>query len=186
MEFIPGGTLDEKVAAGPLAEKEISRLGVQLAQGLAAAHEVGVVHRDLKPSNLRVTPDGRVKILDFGLAKLLRPADTDKEALATASSGEPQGAMGTLPYMAPEQLQEEEVDQRCDIYAAGPVLYEIATGQRPFVETCAPRLIDAILHQAPRPPTTLNPRLSPQLERVILKPWTRTRSAAISQRRNYR
>jgi len=169
MEFIPGGTLDEKVAAGPLAEKEISRLGVQLAQGLAAAHEVGVVHRDLKPSNLRVTPDGRVKILDFGLAKLLRPADTDKEALATASSGEPQGAMGTLPYMAPEQLQEEVVDQRCDIYAAGAVLYEIATGQRPFVETRAPRLIDAILHQAPRPPTTLNPRLSPPLERVILK-----------------
>jgi DNA-binding winged helix-turn-helix (wHTH) protein len=119
MEYIPGVTLDEKIAAGPLEEKDISRFGAQMAQGLAAAHEVGVVHRDLKPGNLRLTPDGRLKILDFGLAKLLRPADEDKEAPPTVS--EPQGAMGTLPYMSPEQLQEEEVDSRTDIYAAGAV-----------------------------------------------------------------
>ena len=169
MEYIPGVTLDEKVAAGPLAEQEISRLGTQLAQGLAAAHEVGVVHRDLKPGNLRITPDGRVKILDFGLAELLRPGELDMEVRVTATLSQAQAAMGTLPYMSPEQLQEDNVDLRSDIYAAGAVLYEIATGQRPFVEARGVRLIEAILHQPPRPPTTLNPRVSPQLERIILK-----------------
>jgi len=169
MEYIPGVTLDEKVAAGPLTEQEVYRLGTQLAQGLTAAHEVGVVHCDLKPGNLRVTPDGRVKIMDFGLAKLLHPADEDKEVRATSSLGQPQGAMGTLPYMSPEQLREEDVDPRSDIYAAGAVLYEMATGRRPFVETGRARLIDVILHQSPRLPTTLNPRVSPQLERIILK-----------------
>jgi non-specific serine/threonine protein kinase len=169
MEYIPGVTLDEKVAAGPLVEQEISRLGTQLAQGLAAAHEVGVVHRDLKPGNVRVTPDGRVKILDFGLAELLRPGDEDKEARVTATLSQAQGVMGTLPYMSPEQLQEKNVDSRSDIYAAGAVLYELATGQRPFVETRGVRLIDAILHQAPPAPTTLNPHVSFQLERIILK-----------------
>src|ERR1019366_4346461 len=115
MEYIPGITLSEKVAAGPLAEKEVLRLGVQLAEGLSAAHEHGVVHRDLKPGNVRVTADGRVKILDFGLAKLVGPFSGTE---STQSFGESQAIAGTLPYMAPEQLRGQACDARTAIYGA--------------------------------------------------------------------
>jgi len=166
MEHIPGITLSDKLAAGPLPEKEIARLGAQLAEGLAAAHAEGVVHRDLKPGNLRVTPDGRLKILDFGLAKLLRPVSA---SATTESLTETQAVPGTLPYMAPEQLQGETVDERTDLYAAGTVLYEMATGQRPFQARLLSLLTDEILHELAPPPARLNPRLSPRLEEVILK-----------------
>jgi eukaryotic-like serine/threonine-protein kinase len=128
-EYIAGETLDQKLASGPLAEKEVVRLGSQLAQGLEAAHAEGIVHRDLKPGNLRITPDGRLKILDFGLAQLLPKAG---EADAAATLTQTQVLVGTLPYMAPEQLRGEENDERSDIWAAGAVLYEMATGRRAF------------------------------------------------------
>ena len=166
MEYIPGITLSDKLAAGPLPEKEVLRLGVQLAEGLSAAQEQGVVHRDLKPGNLRLTPDGRLKILDFGLAKLRRPV---RESAATQTLSETQALAGTLPYMAPEQLLGGEIDARTDIHAAGSVLYEMATGQRPFAEVESDQLIGAILRRLPRSPTALNPRLSPELERIIGK-----------------
>ncbi|MGD0792768.1 MAG: protein kinase [Terriglobales bacterium] len=166
MEYIPGITLSEKVAAGPLPEKEVLRLGVQLAEGLAAAHDHGVVHRDLKPGNLRVTSDGRLKILDFGLAKLRLPVTA---SAVTESLSETQAMAGTLPYMAPEQVLGGEVDARTDIHAAGSVLYEMATGQRPFAEVERSQLIGAILRKPPVPPTMLNPRVSPELERIIGK-----------------
>ena len=166
MEYIPGITLSEKVAAGPLPEKEVLRLGVQLAEGLAAAHDHGVVHRDLKPGNLRVTSDERLKILDFGLAKLRLPVTA---TAATESLSETQAMAGTLPYMAPEQLLGEAIDARTDIHAAGSVLYEMATGQRPFAKLEQAQLIAAILRQAPAPPGQLNPQLSPDLERIIGK-----------------
>lgn len=166
MELIPGVTLDEKLSAGALPEKAVIRLGTQLAEGLAAAHAEGVVHRDLKPGNLRLTPDGRLKILDFGLAKLLRPVS---DAAPTESLSQTRGAVGTLPYMAPEQLQGEPADARSDIWAAGAVLYEMATGKRPFAQESAPMLTDAILRQAPVPPRALNANLSPELERILYK-----------------
>jgi tetratricopeptide (TPR) repeat protein len=166
MEYIPGITLSEKVAAAPLPEKEILRLGVQLAEGLAAAHEHGVVHRDLKPGNLRVTSDGRLKILDFGLAKLRLPVMANA---ATESFSETQTIAGTLPYMAPEQLLGGEIDARTDIHATGSVLYEMATGQQPFAQVERSQLIGAILRRPPPLPTALNPRLSPELERIIGK-----------------
>lgn len=166
MELVPGATLDEKLAAGPLSEKEVLRLSIQIAEGLAAAHAHGVVHRDLKPGNLRVAPDGRLKILDFGLAKLFLPASP---TTATESLSHSQALSGTLPYMAPEQLLGEAVDGRTDIHAVGAVLYEMATGQRPFLETHSSRLTDSILHQAPVSPRALNARVSPELERMILK-----------------
>jgi len=166
MEYIPGITLSEKVAARPLPEKEVLGLGVQLAEGLAAAHDQGVVHRDLKPANLRITSDGRLKILDFGLAKLRLPV---ADSAATESLSETQTIAGTLPYMAPEQLLCTEIDARTDIHAAGSVLYEMATGQRPFAELERSQLIGAILRRPPRSPTALNPRLSPELERIIGK-----------------
>jgi len=166
MEHIAGVTLDKKLAGGALPEKDISRLGVQLAEGLAAAHQQGIVHLDLKPSNLLVTGDGRLKILDFGIAKLLHPIS---EAVATASLTEAQPVAGTLPYMAPEQLRGEKIDPRSDIWSAGAVLYEMAAGRRPFREQVTAKLIDAILHQAPVPPRSVNARVSAELERIILK-----------------
>ena len=170
VEYVVGENLSDMITRGSLAEKEIARLGVQLAEGLAAAHAKKVVHRDLKPGNLRVTSDGRLKILDFGIAKFLKPQPEKPAGDATtdSTSGE-QGAIGTLPYMAPEQLDLQVADARTDIYAAGAVLYEMATGQRPFREENAPRLIDAILHQPLVPPRALRPRVSLELERIITK-----------------
>ncbi|HYA61973.1 MAG TPA: protein kinase [Candidatus Sulfotelmatobacter sp.] len=166
MEYIPGITLSERLAAGPLPEKEVVRLGVQLSDGLAAAHERGVVHRDLKPGNLRLTSDGRLKILDFGIAKLWRPLT---ETAATESSLRSHSISGTFPYMAPEQLAGEEADARTDIHGAGFVLYEMATGQRPFAEVQSGQLLGALMRKAPVPPTTLNPKVSAELERIIGK-----------------
>ena len=165
-EYIAGETLDQKLAKGPLAEKEVVRLGSQLAQGLEAAHVEGIVHRDLKPGNLRITPDGRLKILDFGLAQLLPKAgETDAAATLTQT----QALVGTLPYMAPEQLRGEENDERSDIWAAGAVLYEMATGRRAFPETNGPLLISAILNHDPQVPSKLNRKISPGLEIIVLK-----------------
>jgi len=166
MEYISGITLSEKVARRALPEKELVALGMQLAEGLSAAHENGVVHRDVKPSNLRVTADGRLKILDFGLAKLRRSV---VENATTESLSEMHPIAGTLPYMAPEQLLDEQVDARTDIYAAGAVLYEMATGERPFADVESSQLIGAILRRSPVPPTRLNRRGSPELDRIIDK-----------------
>jgi serine/threonine protein kinase/tetratricopeptide (TPR) repeat protein len=166
MEYIPGITLSAKVAGRPLPEKEVLRLGVELAEGLAAAHDHGIVHCDLKPSNLRITSDGRLKILDFGLAKLWRPVTA---SATTESLSETQAMAGTLPYMAPEQLLGEPIDARTDIHAAGAVLYEMATGQRPFAGVGSAQLIGAILHQVPVQPSVLNSRVSQELDRIILK-----------------
>ena len=166
MEYIPGVNLSDKVVAGGLTEKEVLRIGTQLAQGLTAAHGQGVLHGDLKPGNLRLTPDGRLKILDFGLARLLQPLGTNSP---TAFKTSTPVAAGTLPYMAPEQFERDQVDERADIYAAGAVLYELATGQRMFSEANTARLVKAILGDAAQPPSTINPRISPGLDSVILK-----------------
>ena len=166
MEYIPGISLSEKLASGPLPEKEVLRLGVQLAEGLSAAHEHGVVHRDLKPGNLRVTGDGWLKILDFGLAKLRHPV---AESGATESLTETRSTVGTVPYMAPEQLLGGEINAGTDIHAAGAVLYEMAAGRRPFAEVERLQLIGAILQKSPPPPSAVNPKLSTELDRIIGK-----------------
>src|SRR2546422_3021879 len=128
-EYIAGLTLDHKLATGALSEKEVVSLGIQLAQGLSAAHEHGIVHRDLKPANLRLASDGRLKILDFGLAQLMSHPN---EVGTTATLTQSQEVTGTLPYMAPDQLRGEPAEARTDIWAVGAVLYEMATGRRPF------------------------------------------------------
>ena len=166
MEHVGGTTLAEKLKSGSLPEKEVAQWGSQLASALEEAHEQHVVHRDLKPGNIALTVKGQVKVLDFGLAKLVRPV---AEAITADSLSETQAGAGTLPYMAPEQLRGEKADARSDLYATGAVLYEMATGQRPFPETHGPRLTDAILHQAPPSPGRLKPQLSPRLEEIILK-----------------
>ncbi|HKC71673.1 MAG TPA: serine/threonine-protein kinase, partial [Terriglobales bacterium] len=165
MELISGSDMDQKTAAGALAEKEIVALGRQIAEGLAVAHEHGIIHRDLKPGNLRVTADGRLKILDFGLAQVTRPANLEEPTQSIATDT----VSGTLPYMAPEQLAGDPPDPRSDIYAAGTVLYEMAAGQRPFSDKLTTKLADAILHQPPVTPRAFNAKVSPELERIILK-----------------
>jgi eukaryotic-like serine/threonine-protein kinase len=166
MEYIPGVTLNDKLAEASLPEKQVVALGVQLAEGLSTAHEHAVVHRDLKPGNLRITTDGRVKILDFGLAKLRASAVASP---ASETLSEMYSIAGTLPYMAPEQVLGGEIDARTDIHAAGAVLYEMATGQRAFPTVDRSQLTRAILRRSPRPAGSLNPRLSPELSRIIGK-----------------
>jgi len=167
MELITGQPLNEKLKGGSVSERELMRFGVQLAEGLAAAHEAGVINSDLKPGNIFITPDNRLKILDFGLARLLKGAE---ETDVTQSITADRGAMaGTLPYMSPEQLRGESTDARSDIYAAGTVLYEMATGTRPFPQNQPAQLIGAILHTEPAPPRSINDDVPPGIEAVILK-----------------
>jgi eukaryotic-like serine/threonine-protein kinase len=165
-EYIPGVTLDAKIGGKPLPAKSVLDLGIQLAQGLAAAHDQGVVHRDLKPANLRLTPDGRLKILDFGLAQLVQP---ESDIAATLSLASRDSTSGTLPYMPPEQLRGEKTDARSDLWAAGAVIYEMATGQRPFPDARGALLVDAILNREPKPPREINRDVSKGLENIVLK-----------------
>ncbi|MGA7561296.1 MAG: protein kinase [Terriglobales bacterium] len=166
MEYVGGVAVDARLGSGPLSQKEVLRLGFQLADGLASAHEHGVIHRDLKPANMRLTQDNRLKILDFGLAQFVRQ---EVDMGVTASISETNQVVGTLPYMAPEQLRGEVTDERSDLWSAGVVLYELATGRRPFAFAQVPVLIDAILNKPPELPSTLNPKISPGLEMAILK-----------------
>ena len=169
MELVEGKTLLEAVREGPLSEKEVVRLGSQLARGLATAHEHGVIHRDLKPGNLALTPDGLLKILDFGLARLERlvePAAGEKTASTDTAVGH---VVGTPAYMAPEQLRGKGVDGRTDVYGAGACLYELATGRRPFGSKGGVELSDAVLHEPPASPRSVRGTVSAGLEAVILK-----------------
>jgi TolB-like protein len=166
MEMLEGQTLKHRIAGKPLEEHEIVSLGIQIADALEVAHARDIIHRDIKPANIFVTPRGQVKVLDFGLAKLL-PIET--AATLTAGIAETRAFVGTLPYMAPEQLQGKGVSTRTDIYAIGAVLYEMATGRRPFTEDLAPELTRNILQAQPPRPRELNPAISSGLEAIILK-----------------
>jgi serine/threonine protein kinase len=178
-EYVPGITLDSKLAGQPLPESEVLNLGKQLASGLETAHREGVIHRDLKPSNLRVTPDGRLKILDFGLAFLLH---SDADADVTAPLSSTYSDVGTVPYMAPEQLKGYNTDARTDLWAAAAVLYEMSMGKRPFADLVGPRLVAAILEEEPVAPRALNPKISEGLERVILRALQKTPETATNLR----
>ena len=165
MEYLAGSTLGQRLAAGPLPETEICELGEQIASAIDEAHEHGVIHRDLKPGNVIITPKGQAKVLDFGLARLLLPQDEDALA-ATLSQTQ---VIGTLPYMAPEQLRGEPSDARTDIHALGAVLYEMATGRRAFEAKLATALAADIQAKPPEPPSSQNARISAELDRIILK-----------------
>jgi serine/threonine protein kinase len=165
-EYVPGTSLHEQLLKGRMPEDDILRLSTQLAEGIAAAHGQGIVHRDLKPGNLRVMPDGRLKILDFGLAKPV--AVLAPESPTESTVGAPAVA-GTLLYMSPEQLRGEPADVRADIYSIGAVLYEMGTGRAPFESAHIANLVEAVLHKVPLPPTRLRPELSAHLEQIVLK-----------------
>ncbi len=165
-EYIPGVTLDDKIGGQPLPQAEVLELGIQLTSGLEAAHRAGVLHRDLKPGNLRLNLDGQLKILDFGLAKMMAPIDATAE---TSGLDEKLSVSGTLPYMAPEMVRAQPADARANVWAAGAVLYEMATGKRAFPDKQPSLVVDAILHYDPVRPTLLNQQITPTLEAVMLK-----------------
>ena len=166
-EYVPGITLNAKIGGRPLAEAEVLSIGRQLASGLEAAHREGIIHRDLKPANVKVTPEGRVKILDFGLASLLKSSES--ETAVTAPTTGSYSDAGTLPYMAPEQLKSRACDVRTDLWASGVVLYEMSTGKHPFGELTGAQLIAAILENELVVPRELNPKISEGLQRIIVR-----------------
>ncbi len=166
MELLEGQTLKQRMTGRPMEVEQAVKLGLQMAEALEVAHGKGIVHRDVKPANIFITEGGQAKILDFGLAKPLRPVS--ETTLTETLTGVP-AVMGTLPYMAPEQLRGEDVDARTDLYALGAVLYEMATGRRPFESKVPTALAADIQHKAPAPPRRLNPDLPPKLEDIILK-----------------
>jgi len=165
-EYVPGTSLNEELLKGRMPEDDILLLSTQLVEGVAAAHGQGIVHRDLKPGNLRVMPDRRLKILDFGLAK---PVAVLAPESPTESTVDAPAVAGTLLYMSPEQLRGEPADVRADIYSIGAVLYEMGTGRTPFESAHIANLVEAVLHKAPLPPTRLRPELSAHLEQIVLK-----------------
>ena len=160
MELVEGKTLRELLESGRLPSSRTLDVGVQIADGLARAHGAGIVHRDLKPENVMVSRDGFVKILDFGLAKLTAPADEGASDLPTAAprATDPGTVMGTAGYMSPEQAAGRAVDFRSDQFSLGTLLYEMATGKRPFQRDTAPQTLAAIIQDDPEPLGSLNPR----------------------------
>jgi serine/threonine protein kinase/tetratricopeptide (TPR) repeat protein len=170
MELVDGDGLDRHVTPAGLPAPRVVEMGIALADALAAAHERGVVHRDLKPSNVMLSRDGRVKVLDFGLAKLAEIASNttlSHAATMAAPISEAGVVVGTVPYMAPEQIRGDTVDARTDLFALGIVLYELASGRRPFAGTTNADVSSAILRDPPEPLTRVRTGLPVELDRIV-------------------
>jgi Tol biopolymer transport system component len=168
-ELLEGETLRNRLLSGPLSVRKAIDYGVQIAKGLAAAHEKGIVHRDLKPENLFLTRDGRVKILDFGLAKLKAEKDEHGHTdMQTVSGGtEPGVVLGTMGYMSPEQVRGRAADKRSDLFAFGTILYEMLAGQRAFRGDTAADTITAILTKEPPDLSQTNKEIHPGIDRIV-------------------
>ena len=174
MEFVPGKTLDQCIGKNGLSLKDALKYGIQIADALARAHAAGIVHRDLKPANIIVADDGRVKLLDFGLAKLTEKIDNDPEsATATMAAQDPQTEegviVGTVAYMSPEQAEGRKVDGRSDIFSFGSVLYEMVTGRRAFEGGSKIATLSAVLHKEPKAASEISPAVPMELEKIIAR-----------------
>jgi serine/threonine protein kinase/Flp pilus assembly protein TadD len=181
MELLEGQTLRQRISAKPIDISELLEIGIQITNGLEAAHAKGIVHRDIKPANIFLVDRAQAKILDFGLAKLSQNLSRNAEALADSPGSEhtllhgneqltnPGSSMGTVAYMSPEQARGEEIDARSDLFSLGVVFYEMATGCAPFTGSAAVVIFDGILHSTPTSPRELNPRLPLVFETILTK-----------------
>jgi eukaryotic-like serine/threonine-protein kinase len=176
MEKLDGESLKQHIAGQPMPVDKVLDVGVQVADALVASHAKNIVHRDIKPANIYLTPSGQVKVLDFGLAKLVHNLGTEDDAGADNSLTAVGVIPGTAVYMSPEQARSETIDARSDLFSFGVVLYEMSTGKKPFAGNNSLMTLDAVLHSKPVPPRELNPKVPVELEGIIGKAMEKDRN----------